>query len=96
MFNGLLSDVKFRLRSLFRRSAVEIELDDELRFHFDQQVEKHMRSGFSRDEAMRKARIDFGGLSQVKEECRESRGITFLQTIGRDISFAFRQLRRTP
>src|SRR5206468_13030506 len=55
-----------------------------------------MRSGGTREEAMRRTRLEFGGLSHVKEDCRESRGITLLETTGRDIGFAFRQLRRTP
>jgi predicted permease len=96
MLNGLFSDLKFRLRALFRPKAVESELDDELHFHFDQQVEKHMRAGLTREEATRTTRLEFGGLSQVNEECRESRGISTLETFGRDINFAIRQLRRTP
>ena len=47
----MLSDLVFRLRSLFRRNTVEAELDDELRFHFEQQVEKYIRSGLTREEA---------------------------------------------
>ncbi len=96
MLNGLFRDLSFRLRALFRPKAVESELDDELRFHFDQEVEKHMRAGLTREEATRTTRLEFGGLSQVKEECRESRGISIPESIGRDINFAFRQLRRTP
>jgi len=96
MLNGLFSDLSFRLRALFRPRAVESELDDELHFHFDQQVEKHMCAGLTREEATRTTRLEFGGLGQVKEECRESRGISMLETFGRDINFAFRQLRRTP
>lgn len=92
MFNDLI----FRLRALFRRTTVENELDEELRFHFDQQVEKHMRSGMSQQEAIRQTRLEFGGMSQVKENCRESRGTNLLETIGADILFALRQLRRTP
>src|ERR1019366_7461456 len=75
MLNGLLNDLSFRMRSLFRPSAVESELDDELLFHFDQQVEKHVRAGLTREEATRKTRLEFGGISQVKEDCRESHGI---------------------
>ena len=86
----------FRFRSLFRRSAVENELDDELRFHLEQQVEKHVRAGLTREEAMRQTRLEFGGLGHVKEDCRESRGITFLETTVRDIRYALRQLSRTP
>ena len=92
----MFSDLVFRLRSLFRRGAVENELDDELRFHLEQQVEKYMRAGFTRDEALRRTRLEFGGLSQVKEDCRESRGITFLETTIQDIRYALRQMRRTP
>ena len=92
----MLSDLIFRLRSLFRRSAVENELDDELQFHLEQQVEKHVRSGLTREEAMRQTRLEFGGLVHVKEDCRESRGITFLETAVRDIRHTLRQLSRTP
>jgi hypothetical protein len=86
----MLNDLFFRLRSLFRRNAVESELDEELRFHLEQQVEKHMRAGLSRDEAMRQARLEFGGLGRVKEDCRESRGITLLETTAQDIRYALR------
>ena len=44
----MLNDLRIRLRALFRRNAVEGELDDELRFHFEQQVEKYARSGLTR------------------------------------------------
>ena len=71
---GVLSDLVFRLRSLFRRGAVENELDEELRFHLEQQVEKHLRAGLTREEATRQTRLQFGGLGHVKEDCRESRG----------------------
>ena len=92
----MLSDLIFRLRSLFRRSAVENELDDELQFHLEQQVEKLVRSGLTRQDALRQTRLEFGAMDHVKEDCRESRGITFLETTVRDIRYALRQLRRTP
>ena len=92
----MLNDLLFRLRSLLRRSAVENELDEELRFHLEQQVEKHVRAGFTREEALRRARLEFGGLGQVKEDCRESHGITFLEITAQDVRYALRQLRKTP
>jgi len=92
MFNEIL----FRLRSLFRRSTVENELDDELQFHIEQQVEKHVRAGLTRDEALRQTRLQFGSLGQVKEDCRESRGVTFLETSIQDVHYALRQLSKTP
>ena len=92
----MLNDLLFRLRSLLRRSAVENELDEELRFHLEQQVEKHVLAGFTREEALRRARLEFGGLGQVKEDCRESHGITFLEITAQDVGYALRQLRKTP
>ena len=92
----MLNDLLFRLRTLLRRSAVENELDEELRFHLEQQVAKHVRAGFTREEALRRARLEFGGLGQVKEDCRESHGITFLEITAQDVRYALRQLRKTP
>ena len=51
----MFADLRTRLRALFRRDAVEVELDDELRFHFEKQVEKYVASGLPRAEAMRRA-----------------------------------------
>ena len=67
----MLSDILFRLRSLFRRDTVEAELDDELRFHFEQQVEKSIRSGMTRKEAWRQARLSVGGIDQGARSPRE-------------------------
>ena len=92
----MLSDLVFRLRSLLRRDAVENELDEELRFHLEQQVEKHVRAGLTRDEALRRTRLEFGALGRVKEDCRESRGISFFETTAQDIRYALRQLRKSP
>jgi len=92
----MLSDLFFRLRSLFRRKTVENELDEELRFHLEKQVEKHLRAGLSREEALLQARREFGRVGRVKEECRESRGITLLETAAQDLRYAVRQLRKTP
>ncbi|HEY7183779.1 MAG TPA: ABC transporter permease [Blastocatellia bacterium] len=92
----MLNDLLFRLRAIFRRRSVEAELDDELRFHLEQAVEKLMRSGLSREEASRRARRALGGLDQVKEECRDARGVSILETAMQDIRHGMRGLRRNP
>src|SRR6266404_4654198 len=92
----MLNDLLFRLRSLFRRKNVETQLDEELRFHFEQQVVKFIHSGLSSQEAKRRARLEFGGMDQVKEEHREARGVTFIETVLQDIRYGLRILARTP
>ena len=92
----MLSDIFFRLRSLFRRNTVEAELDDELRFHFEQQVEKSIRSGMTRGEARRQARLSVGGIDQVKEECREARGVQHLENLLHDLRYGWRMLVKKP
>ncbi len=92
----MLTDWILRLRSLVKRDAVERELDDELRFHFEHLVDSHMRQGCTRDEAVRRARLEFGGLDQIKEEHRQARGIGVVNDLGRDVRHAFRQFRRAP
>jgi|GEM_PF-1961299 len=90
----MLTDLRFRLRALFRRTVVEAELDDELRFHFERQVEKYLRSGLTGDQARRRARLDFGGYEQLKEQCRDARGTRGLEALWRDVRFGCRILRK--
>jgi predicted permease len=90
----MLTDWRIRLRALFSRSAVERELDDELRFHFEHLVESHLREGLARDEAVRRARLEFGGLDQIKEEHRDARGIRLVRDVWQDASYGLRMLRR--
>lgn len=92
----MISDLLFRLRALFRRGIVESETDAELRFHFDQQVEKYLKSGFKREEALRRSRLDFGGHEHLKEEIRDARGVNLIETLFQDIRYGLRILGRTP
>jgi len=92
----MLSDWTTRLRSLFKRSAVERELDDELRFHIDRQVERYVKAGIDPGEAVRKAQLEFGGVEQIKEECRDARGTRVVDDVWRDLRYAVRMLKRNP
>lgn len=74
----------------------EIELDRELAHHLDALTDNYRRQGYSGVEARRLARIDFGGVEGVKDECRELRWWSWISQIGRDIDFGFRMMRKTP
>src|SRR5271167_907126 len=88
----MLSNLLIRLRALVQRKTVERELDDEMRFHFDQLLEKLVQSGLPFDEARRLAGLEFGGFEQVKEECRDARGTRFLEALMQDIRYSLRML----
>ena len=84
------------LRTTVRRSRMESDMDTELRFHIEAYAEDLVRKGLPRPQAMRRARMEFGGIERAKEECREARGVTFLQSLIQDIRFALRVLRKSP
>src|SRR5579864_5702960 len=92
----MLTDILYRLRALCRRHAVDVEMDDELRFHFEREVEKHMRSGLTREQATYRTRLEFGGFEQVKEECRQARGVYWIETTLQDVRYGLRALRKSP
>jgi predicted permease len=92
----MLNDLRFRLSSLFRRNAMDAELDQELRFHIEHEVEKHTRAGMTTEEARRCARLTFGGLDQVKEDCREARGTGLLENFWQDVQYGLRVHGKSP
>src|SRR6185436_18210967 len=96
MLRELLSDLQFRLRALLRRDDVERELDEELRFHIEHEAEKYERLGMPRDEAMRRARVAFGGVDRAKEQSRDARGTLLVETTLQDLRYAIRGLRAKP
>jgi len=92
----MLADWMLRLRSLFKRAKVEKELDDELALHFELLVESHLRRGATRDDAVRRARLEFGTHDLAREEHRDARGLALVDEVARDLCYAGRQLRRSP
>jgi putative ABC transport system permease protein len=75
---------------------MESDMDAELRFHIEAFAGDLVRRGVSREEAMRRARIEFGGLERVKEESREARGVNFLDEMKQDFHYGARVLGKSP
>ena len=70
-----LRKIPLRLQSLFRGGAVDQELTEEMRFHLERQIAENLAAGMSPQEARRAARLEFGGVEQVKEGCRDTRRV---------------------
>ena len=96
MLHELWSDLRYRLRALLRRDVIERELDDELRFHLEREAEKYVRAGAEPNEALRRARLAFGGVEPAKEASRDGRGTALLETLLQDVRYATRSLRQHP
>jgi len=83
-------------RVLVRQGRLEREMDTELRFHVEAFAEDLERHGVPREEALRRARIEFGGMEQRKEECRDARRVNVVQNFFQDLGYGLRVLRKSP
>jgi putative ABC transport system permease protein len=81
---------------LVRRNRADQELDEELRAHLAHQIEQNVAQGMDADEARYAAQRLFGGVQQVKERCRDVRGLNFIESVIQDLRYGLRQLRRNP
>jgi putative ABC transport system permease protein len=84
------------LRNLFSNRRVEVDLDEEVRAHLDLLTDENIRAGMPPEEAQRAARVELGGIEQVKEQVREERLGTWLASIASDCRYGLRQLREHP
>ncbi len=89
-------DLRYRLRALLRRDTVERELEEELQYHVEHQAAIYRERGLSPEEALRRARVAFGGVDSAKEACREARGLSLVEAASRDFRYALRQCRKNP
>src|SRR5690242_14194651 len=85
-----------RLRSLFEHKRLERELDDEVRFHLELQIDDNLKAGMNPAEARSAALRSFGGVEPMKELYRERRAFAPVETTLQDIRYAVRTLRKSP
>jgi putative ABC transport system permease protein len=92
----LFVKVRSFLRNLFLSRRVEADLDNEVRSHLELMTAENMRAGMGPQEARRAARIELGGVEQVKEQVRDERAGNWVQSVISDCRFGVRQLRKNP
>ena len=85
-----------RIASLFGRTRLDVDLDEELHAHIDLAIEENMKLGMSKKNARVAALRSFGGVTQVRETYRLQRGLPWFEEAARDIRYAVRQLRKSP
>ncbi|HEX4038592.1 MAG TPA: ABC transporter permease [Acidobacteriaceae bacterium] len=93
---SLLTSLRSLTAKFFRSSATADDLDEELRSHIQHRADDLQRSGLSRAEAERRARIEFGAYEKFREESHQALGGNFFDVLTRDIHFALRVLRKSP
>ncbi len=88
--------VPLRLRSLFRRSRVEQELDEELHYHLERKIEENIARGMTPEEARYAALRAMGGVERRKEECRDMRRVRWIEDPAKDLRYGLRTLLKNP
>ena len=85
-----------RIWNLFRRNQVDLELEEELQFHLDARTRDNLSSGMNAVAAQHDARRRFGNATLAKERAHEMNIVVSIETIGRDLRYALRGLRKSP
>ena len=96
MITDWLRQLRFRFRALFRKRTLEADMAEELRVHLEMEAAANEWMGLAPEEARYAALRQFGGADQVKEDCREQRGLVGLEQFGKDLRFAARSLAKSP
>src|SRR5215831_5485976 len=92
----MLNKLRLRLRALLFKSKMEEELDEEVRFHLEREIEENIVRGMTPEEARSAAMRNFGGVERVKEESRDERGIRLLEEVWQDLRYGARMLLKQP
>jgi predicted permease len=95
-FEQWLYTLPLRLRSFFHRKQVDLELEDELRDHLEQQIKENVAAGMTPEDARYSALRALGGMTQIEQQCRDARGGNVIEDLVQDLRYGLRQLSRSP
>ena len=90
------SGLRVVFRSVFRRRHVDEELDREMQYHLDRQIDEGVKAGLSPEEARYAALREMGAISKSKEECRDARGVRFIDHARADLRYGVRMMLKNP
>src|SRR4051794_19689749 len=92
----MLTDLRYRLRAIFARADMDRDLDAELSFHIEHEIDKQVALGVPRADAERRALLGFGGVTRIKDDARDARGVNVVDTLRQDLRYAWRGIRIPP
>jgi len=93
---AMLNKLRLRLRALFFKPKMEDELQAELQFHLEREIEENIARGMTPEDARYAAIRSFGGVERVKEESRDVRGVRLLEEVWQDLRYCARMLMKQP
>jgi predicted permease len=92
----MLREIRYQLRALIRKDQLDRELDEELQYHLEREAEKIGKASDQAGDARRAAKLSFGPVESVKEQCREARGTAVIESIVADVRYGIRGLKKSP
>jgi len=92
----MLKSLRVRMRALLRKNRAEQDLDEELRYHLEKDIERNIARGLSPEEARKTALRGFGSIQQIKEQSRDAHGVRLVEEFWHDVRYGARMLTREP
>src|SRR5437016_1952954 len=87
---------RLHLRTLFHKRRIDRDLEDELQYHLERHIAANLEAGMPPEQARAAALRAIGGVAHIQEECRDERGLRWLEDLAQDLRYAARSMRRSP
>src|SRR5258706_11591438 len=91
-----LRNLRLRWRALSQKEKLDARMNDEMRSHIEMQTQENIEAEMKPEEARYAALRQFGWVESIKEDCRDQRGVSWIENLGQDARFGARMLRKNP